>query len=165
MNRLAVRAALLAGSAAMLGLVTSVPASAATTGIQAKAVTAAPSKGDAVRPLYEMKVGPTTACGAFSGTLQWGGNGSILIPAYISLDGRVWNNACPGATEYVYISYTYAGAEYNPQIGKASYSPTANFKVNFSTESELFQYGNIKVDVCDNSNKGWHCGKAVGPGA
>jgi hypothetical protein len=123
---------------------------------------ATPQAGGTVQPLYEMKVGPTNSCGAFSGTLQWGGNGSILVPAYISLDGRVWNNNCPVATEYVYISYTYAGGGYNPQIGHAEYSPTANVVVNWHAESELFQYGSIKVDVCDNYH-GWHCGKAVGP--
>lgn len=119
--------------------------------------------GNVVRPLYQMHVGPTTSCGAFSGTLQWGGNGSILVPAYISLDGRVWNNNCPGATEFVFVSYTYAGGGYDPRVGKASYSPSANVKVHWNTESELFQYGNITVDVCDNHH-GWHCGKPQGPG-
>jgi hypothetical protein len=111
------------------------------------------------RPEYQGSVSPRTSCGGFNGQVEWS-NGTITENAYLDVWGELWNNKCAGATEYLYVNYTNGGAEYGPNIGKAGYNPTAgaHTNINWSTNS-ILDYGNISVDVCDNSNKGWHCGK------
>ena len=111
-----------------------------------------------IHPLYQGSVSPRTSCGGFNGQVEWS-NGTITENAYLDVWGQLWNNKCAGATEYLYVNYTNGGAPYGPNIGKAGFNSTAgaHTNINWSTNSVL-DYGSISVDVCDNSNKGWHCG-------
>jgi hypothetical protein len=116
-----------------------------------------------IHPEYQGSVSPRTSCGGFNGQVEWS-NGTITENAFLDVWGELWNNKCAGATEYLYVNYTNGGGEYGPNIGKAGYNPTAgaHTNINWSTNS-ILDYGSISVDVCDNSNKGWHCGKPAIP--
>jgi hypothetical protein len=117
--------------------------------------------GARIRPNYgPVPVNPTTRCGGFKGNIEWG---SGTVGYYIDVWGKLWNNNCSGATEYLFASYKVGTGCYDPQIGKASYSPTANSSINWSTDNDIFSFGYITVDVCDN-HQGWSCGTAQGPG-
>jgi hypothetical protein len=109
-------------------------------------------------------VSTRTSCGGFNGQVEWGSM-TLLNAAFLDVWGELWNNACPGAKEYLYVSYTVGpGGDYNPQIASAPYNPVAgsNTGVNWSTDNEFFNFGNIEVDACDNY-KGWTCGNVVKP--
>lgn len=110
-----------------------------------------------IHPLYQGSVSPRTSCGGFNGQVEWS-NGTLTENAFLDVWGELWNNHCPGATEYLYVNYTNGGGDYGPNIGKAGYKSSGNTGINWSTDS-ILDYGSISVDVCDNSNKGWHCGK------
>lgn len=116
-----------------------------------------PDKAD-----YELVLHPRVGCGGGDGTLQWGGNGSILVPGYLSYDGNVYNY-CPSGTVYMYLSYSVYGSDHNINLGGAG--PGANNPVHYSVESDFATYANIRVDACQEYNKSWSCGTAVGPGA
>lgn len=113
---------------------------------------------------YKSKVycngGSTGNWSGFNATIQWGGNGSIAVPAYLTVDGEVWDGC--GATAYAYVSYTNGIGSYDPQVQHASSYNTAG--VHYTTSSDYATYGNITIDVCTNYN-GWRCGKPQGPGA
>jgi hypothetical protein len=118
----------------------------------------------ATRPatsLYELELHPRVECGGGDGTLQWGGNGGLADPAYLSYDGNVYNY-CTSGRVYMYISYTVGGSPHNDDIGSAG--PGQNLKVNYSVESENGTYGDIRVTACTTYN-GWRCGDPTGPGA
>jgi hypothetical protein len=118
-------------------------------------------RGSGVRPDYgPVPVNPTTSCGGFKGDIEWG---SGTFDYYLDVWGELWNNACSGATEYLYASYMVGTACYNPQIASAGYAKSGSTGVNWSTDSDFFSFGYITVDVCDNHG-GWHCGTAQGPG-
>jgi hypothetical protein len=119
--------------------------------------TAAVAPPGRIRPEYQGGVNPRTSCGGFNGQVEWS-NGTVIDNAFLDVWGQLWNNNCPGATEYLYVNYTNGGGQFGPNIGKAGYKSSGNTGINWSTDSVL-DYGNISVDVCDNSNKGWHCGK------
>jgi hypothetical protein len=127
------------------------------------ALAPAPASAAPVRALATNPVNPTNACGGFKGNIFWSEN-PITDGGYIHVWGDVWNNKCPGATQYLYLSYELSNgltgsSVFNYPIGSAGYSPTANSGVNYqdNNESENFIY--ISVTVCDNY-QGWHCGKA-----
>jgi hypothetical protein len=94
----------------------------------------------------------------FNANIKWGGNGSILIPAYLDVWGKVWDG-CGGKT-YAYLSYTNGLSTHNDKIGSAFYHRTSG--VNVTHSSDFATYGNIRVDVCVLYN-GWRCGKPLGP--
>ena len=101
-------------------------------------------------PAQEASVSPRTSCGGFNGHVRWGGNA-----ARIHVWGELWNNHCPNAREYLYMSYTNAGIHHNRQIGTAPYRSAGSTGINWSASGTST---NISIDVCDN-NGGWHCGK------
>jgi hypothetical protein len=113
-------------------------------------------------PDYQLVLHPRVGCGGGDGTLQWGGNGTIAIPGYLSYDGNVYNY-CTSGTVYMYLSYSVYGSDHNINLGGAG--PGANNKVHYSVESDFATYAGIRVDACQEYNKSWTCGKAVGPGA
>jgi hypothetical protein len=113
----------------------------------------------AVRPDYEMQLHPRVECGGGDGTLQWGGNGGLLDPAYLSYDGNVYNY-CTSGTVYMYISYTVGGSPHNFPIGHAG--PGQNLKVHYAVDSENGTYADIRVTACVQYN-GWRCGVPQGP--
>jgi hypothetical protein len=123
----------------------------------ANAARSAPRTAD--RPLYETQLHPRVQCGGGDGTLQWGGNGGLLDPAYLSYDGNVYNY-CTSGRVYMYISYTVGFSPHNDNIGSAG--PGQNLKVHYSRESENGTYAHIRVDACTSYN-GWRCGTPVGP--
>jgi hypothetical protein len=104
-------------------------------------------------------VNPTNSCGGFKGNVYWSED-PITGGGYVRVWGDVWNNKCPGATQYVYLSYWLSDSvsqRYSYSIGQASYSPTANSGVDHSDFDGSENYVGIEVTVCDNY-KGWHCG-------
>jgi hypothetical protein len=107
-------------------------------------------------------VHPRVGCGGGDGTLDWGGNGSVAVPAYLDYSGNVYN-FCGKATVYMYISYNWADDHRNIKIGSAG--PGQNLPVSYSTSSDFAQYGTIRVDACQQTTSSWSCGAAVGPGA
>lgn len=111
-----------------------------------------------VPPAREASASPRNSCGGFNGNVSWGGNS-----AQIHVWGVLWNNHCPNARQYLYVSYTNAATHYNRQIGNAPYRSASNTGINWSASGKSYTYSNIAVDVCDNSG-GWHCGtpKRVG---
>jgi hypothetical protein len=116
-----------------------------------------PTPGPAV-PLYQMHVIASVACAKFTGTISWGGNGSILVPAYIYVDGTV-SSSC-NSTSYLHLHYNWLGGHYDPRIGLAG--PYKSVPVHFAIENELATYGDIYVYVCSN-RYGWSCSPDVGP--
>jgi hypothetical protein len=92
-----------------------------------------------------------------------------LFPAYIDLWGKLWNDQCPRATEYVFVTYTYGTDTRDPQVAQSGYAPPGSKAVGVSefplAENDYVgPYAYIKVDACDD-NAGWHCATAQGPGA
>jgi hypothetical protein len=116
----------------------------------------------AASPDYELALHPRVGCGGGDGTLQWGGNGSIAIPAYLSYDGNVYN-FCPKATVYMYLEYTWEDDVRNIDLGKAA--PGQNIDVHYATDSDFAQYGDIRVTACQQTTTTWSCGDPTGPGA
>jgi hypothetical protein len=47
-------------------------------------------------PLYEENLSSEIQCAHWSGTLSWGGNGSIADPAYIQLEGVIYDTCNNG---------------------------------------------------------------------
>lgn len=113
------------------------------------------------KPAYQQVLHPRTGCGGGDGTLQWGGNGSILVPGYLSYDGNVYNY-CSSGTVYMYLNYTVYGSDHNINLGSAGHGQ--NNRVKYSTESDFATYADILVTACQSYAKAWHCGTPVGPG-
>jgi hypothetical protein len=143
------KAILTAAAAASLALAVPSTALAAAGGNTAAAHQAAHAARSAphtatrpVTPFYEIQLHPRVQCGGGDGTLQWGGNGSILVPGYVSYDGNVYNY-CKSGIVAMYISFTLLGSPHNYLIGKAG--PGQNLPVHFSQESDYATYGHIRV--------------------
>jgi len=117
-------------------------------------------------PLYQGLWKPRVYCNGgssgpysqFNANIEWGGNGSIAIPAYLKVWGEVWDGC--GGTAYAYLSYTNGLSSHNDKVGTAPYYTTDG--VNEDLSSDFATYGNIRVDVCEQYN-GWRCGPATGP--
>jgi hypothetical protein len=103
----------------------------------------AASRPDAVHPDYSQKITLHTQCGYWSGELEWGGNGSILVPAYIRIDDGELTARCARGWVRLWIHWDTID---NPQshVVKAVKAP-GRAKTPFETDDHFLTYKDIYV--------------------
>ncbi|MQY03436.1 hypothetical protein [Actinomadura macrotermitis] len=99
-------------------------------------------------------VKPRVNCGGFNGWIEWGGWGSIAIPAYIDVWGKVWSTC--NSTTYLYLDYSHFTSPHHKKISQAG--PHSTHGVNWDTDSHSATFGQIKITTC-STYRGWSCGK------
>jgi len=113
-------------------------------------------------PQYEQSLSSTIRCATWSGILSWGGNGSILVPAYIQLEGVI-HDKCNNGFAILYIHWDTIN---NPKDERAGYAePNSQSNTPYHTEDHVNTYKDIWVELCSADNTGYRCGNRKGPGA
>jgi hypothetical protein len=115
-----------------------------------------------VTPGYEQDLSSTIRCATWSGTLSWGGNGSIVVPAYIDISGKLTDN-CNNGYAQLFLHYDTIDNPKEPKVKQIGPNSSANTP--FSTEDNLNTYKDIYVYICSEDSTGYRCGNHKGPGA
>lgn len=158
MRRLLALAGLLAGTTA-LAIISALPAGAA---VQPHTTGSATARASNASPAYEQELSSTIRCATWSGTLSWGGNGSIAIPAYIDVSGKLTDN-CNSGYAQLHIHWDTINNPKDKMIKQVGPNSSANTP--FSTEDHVNTYKDIYVWICSEGAGGWRCGNHKGPGA
>jgi hypothetical protein len=110
-------------------------------------------------PGFSARVMARVRCGAFTGTVQHGGDGSVLYPAFITVTGRV-SSSC-GAAVTARIGYELDFVHQGPFIlGKAGPRQTATVRRLHRQTRLATSYQNIFVQVCTGARR-LTCGTPV----
>jgi len=141
-----------------------VAASAATAHVaqSGPAVQTVRGPGGQAIPAYSQNLSSTITCATWSGTLSWGGNGSILVPAYIDLEGKL-KDTCNNGYAQLFIHWDTIDNPKNELVKKVGPNSSANTP--FSTEDRFNTYKDIYVYICSENSTGYRCGNHKGPGA
>ena len=138
--------AVIAGTGGMALAATPSGASHARAAHVAKDAAAGAAAVAVAKPLYSKDVTVKVRCGKFTGNVMWGGDGSILFPAYLDVHGTV-SSSC-NSTTTARISYTNGPfGNYGPTVfgtARAHKSATADFNAGSGDST----YGNISIQAC-----------------
>ena len=170
MKRLLAAAGLLAGAAAV-AVIPAVQASAAVQPHQAgpsastgtTMVLTADAHNSGASPDYEQSLSSSIKCASWKGDLSWGGNGSILDPAYIDLSSSVLKDNCSSGYAQLFIHWDTIDNPKNELVKKIGPNTSANAP--FSTDDHFNTYKDIYVYICSEGGGGYRCGNKKGPGA
>ncbi len=164
-------AALLAGPAVILGLGITAPAAmASTTHAAASHRTATTTvkrmvAGHAITPLYSQDINYAAPhCIKWTGTLSWGGNGSIGVPAYIDVEGKITDSCGSGSWGSVHLHWDTIDNPKDIRIIKIEY-PTRSANTPKSESDSFATYKDIYLYFCWNSGTAGGCSGKYGPGA
>jgi hypothetical protein len=116
----------------------------------------------AATPRYEQSLSSTIRCATWSGILSWGGNGSILVPAYIQLEGVIHDN-CNNGFATLHLHWDTINNPKEPLVGYAE--PESQSNTPYHTEDHVNTYKEIWVQLCSADSTGHRCGNMKGPGA
>jgi hypothetical protein len=110
-------------------------------------------------PSYRHGVNIGITCATFSGTIGWGGDGSIFDYAFVELvePYSLLEDTCNNGYARVYLHYsTFAGSKTIEvvQIGKYTGSMTPTL-----SEDDIYRYADIYVYVCSDSGGHYRCSK------
>lgn len=113
-------------------------------------------------PLYEQSLSSEIQCAHWAGTLSWGGNGSIAVPAYIQLEGTIYDT-CNNGWARLYLHWDTID---NPKEKNPGYAgPNGHNNTPYYTEDTVNTYKDIWVLLCSSDHEGYRCGNKKGPGA
>jgi len=160
-KRLLAATTLLAGAAA-LALAPALPALAAAQPGHAVAASVTAHPISRITPDYEQSLSSSITCASWSGDLSWGGNGSILDPAFIDISGKL-KDTCNNGYAQLFLHYDTIDNPKNPKVKQIGPNTSANTP--FSTEDNLNTYKDIYVYICSKNTAGYRCGNHKGPGA
>lgn len=99
------------------------------------------------RPDFAARVAARVRCGAFTGTVQHGGDGSVLFPAFITVTGRV-SSTC-AATITARVGYELDFVHQGPfTLGSAGPHRTVTIRRLHRQTRVATSYQDIFVQVC-----------------
>jgi hypothetical protein len=117
--------------------------------------------GAAAEPLYSQDITLSIKCASWSGELAWGGNGSILVPAYIDISGTL-KDTCSSGYAQLFAHWDTIDNPKNPLVKKVNANSSA--KTPYSTSDNVNTYKDIYVYIC-SEYQGYRCSAHKGPGA
>jgi len=113
-------------------------------------------------PLYEQSLSSSIQCAHWSGILSWGGNGSPVVPAYIQLEGVIYDT-CNNGWARLYLHWDTIN---NPKEVNPGYAgPNSHSNTPYDTSDRINTYKDIWVQLCSSDHAGYRCGNKKGPGA
>lgn len=115
-----------------------------------------------IQPLYSQDITVSIQCATWSGELSWGGNGSILFPAYIDLNGTL-KDTCNNGYAQIFLHWDTIDNPKNVLVKKVGANSSA--KTPYSTEDDLNTYKDIYLYICSEDSSGYRCSAHKGPGA
>ncbi len=152
--------ALSASAATVSRAVVAAPHPDGRTLVQTEAVPPA-APNTAAKPLYSQDITLSIKCASWSGELAWGGNGSILVPAYIDISGTL-KDTCASGYAQLFAHWDTIDNPKNPLVKKVNANSSA--KTPYSTSDRFNTYKDIYVYICSNY-QGYRCSAHKGPGA
>lgn len=162
MKRLFAAVGILAGAGALV-VIPVIPAGAAVQPHRGTVGTSSAHSSSA-SPDYEQSLSSSITCASWKGDLSWGGNGSILDPAYIDLTSSVLKDTCSSGYAQLFIHWDTIDNPKTEQVGK-NVGPNSSGNRPFSTSDEFNTYKDIYVYICSEGAGGYRCGNHKGPGA
>lgn len=152
MKRMLVAAAVLASGLA-LAAAPPLSANAATASRVTSATTA--------KPLYSQDISLSIKCATWKGEIAWGGNGSILDPAYIDVSGEL-KDTCRSGYAQLFLHWDTIDNPKNELVKKVEEDSSA--RTPYSTNDRFNTYKDIYVYIC-SEYEGYRCSEDAGPGA
>lgn len=111
--------------------------------------------------LYSQDITLSVQCASWSGEIAWGGNGSILDPAYIDVSGTL-KDTCSSGYAQLFLHWDTIDNPKNPLVKKVG--PNSSAKTPYSTSDDLNTYKDIYVYICSEDSSGYRCSAHKGPG-
>ena len=114
-------------------------------------------------PDYEQSLSSSIKCASWKGDLSWGGNGSILDPAFIDLTSSVLKDTCSTGYAQLFLHWDTIDNPKNVLVKKVGPNSSANAP--YSTDDHFNTYKDIYAYICSEGDGGYRCGNKKGPGA
>jgi hypothetical protein len=113
-------------------------------------------------PLFSRDISLHIKCASWKGELSWGGNGSILFPAFIDISGTL-KDTCSSGHAQLFLHYDTIDNPKEPKVKQIG--PLKSAKTPFTVEDRFNTYKDIYVYICSEGGGGHRCSGHKGPGA